>query len=115
MRLINVSFVWLWMCLLSMGIVSAQSDECPMIVQAILMTVGDVCDATGRNQVCYGNVDITAEGRNDAFRFDAVGDIANLSDMQSLSLSPYDEEAGYGVWRSCACKPTSPIHCPVKM
>lgn len=96
MRWIKLFFVLLWMALLSISIVSAQSDECPMIVQDILMTVGDVCDATGRNQVCYGNVAITAEGRNDAFRLDTVGDVANLSDMQSLSLSPYDEEAG--IW-----------------
>ncbi|MCL4253349.1 MAG: hypothetical protein KJ043_06185 [Anaerolineae bacterium] len=96
MRIMRVMWACFAMLILSIGISSAQSAECPMLVQEILMTVSDVCDETGRNQVCYGNIALTAEGRNDAFKLEDVGDIANLADMQSLSLSPYNEDGG--IW-----------------
>lgn len=94
MRWVKIIFAYFCIGIFSVTIISAQSDECPTIVQEILVTVNDVCTNTGRNQVCYGNLSITAEGRNGAFQLSDIGDVANLADMQSLSLAPYNEDAG---------------------
>ncbi|MDX2078972.1 MAG: hypothetical protein SFZ02_21245 [bacterium] len=96
MRWIKIIFACLCIGIFSVTIISAQSEECPIAVEEILVAVGDVCEDTGRNQVCYGNLEISATGRTDAFQLNDVGDIANLADMDNLSLSPLNEESG--VW-----------------
>jgi hypothetical protein len=96
MRWIKIIFACVCIGIFSVTIVSAQSDECPIAVEEILVAVGDICEDTGRNQVCYGNLEISATGRTNAFQLNDVGDIANLADMQSLALSPLHGDAG--VW-----------------
>jgi len=82
------------MMVLVITITNAHSSDCAFVIQEILVSANDICAETGRNQVCYGNIAITAEGRNDNFQFADVGDIADLADIQSLSLSPYNENTG---------------------
>lgn len=94
MRWISRLLAYLSMTVFVVAIVNAQSEECAFVIQEILVSVNDVCAETGRNQVCYGNIAITAEGRNDNFQLSNIGDIADLADMQSLSLAPYNEDAG---------------------
>jgi hypothetical protein len=74
---------------------SAQ-DDCAAIVQAALDTTADNCEATGRNQACYGNVNLEAESQQDVedFDFSAPGDIEDVSALQSLTLSSQVEEGG---------------------
>jgi hypothetical protein len=77
------------------AIVLAQTD-CPTIVQTALDAADVMCANTGRNQACYGNIDITAQPESSAqnFRFQVVGDTVNISDLQSLKLSPMNETTG---------------------
>jgi hypothetical protein len=64
-------------------------DDCPSIVQAALQAVDNACSATTRNQVCYGNIALSATPRSDAgsLVFEKAGDRANVADIQTLQLS----------------------------
>jgi hypothetical protein len=72
-------------------------EACPKLVQETLKLVKDRCVQTGRNQVCYGNADLTAETRPTAadFKFAQIGDKANLVDIQKLTLG---SQAGAERW-----------------
>lgn len=76
-------------------IVAETTQTCPEIVQTALETAGTLCELTGRNQVCYANLQLEAEVNAD-IQFDQVGDIANVVDLSSLRLSPMD--VNEGVW-----------------
>ncbi len=75
----------------------AQSD-CPVLVQDALDSVLTSCNGVGRNQVCYGNLSLHATQQPDAptFKFDAVGDIVDVTHLQTLKLDALDETRG--VW-----------------
>jgi hypothetical protein len=62
---------------------------CPPQVISAMTDVDTICSDAGGNQVCYGNVRLAAVAQSDAeaFNFDAPGDIVNLNQVQSLSLS----------------------------
>lgn len=79
------------------SVVSAQVD-CPEIVAEALAAAGDACADTGRNQACYGNVDLTAEFRADApdVEFSETGDITDLTNIEGLTLSNLNEDEG--IW-----------------
>ncbi|MGB1286921.1 MAG: hypothetical protein ACPG7F_10340 [Aggregatilineales bacterium] len=89
MKLKYLMFLTVLCCFLSGVAVIAQDATCPQIVtEAITMTQA-VCSGIERNQVCYGNVDVAAElqsgGEN--LQFENTGDIVDLTDIVSLSLS----------------------------
>ncbi|MBN1964903.1 MAG: hypothetical protein JW910_09665 [Anaerolineae bacterium] len=70
--------------------------SCPEIVAQALEAADQLCDATGRNEACYGHLALEAvpgAGVTD-FKFTASGDIVSLADLQSLTLSPMDTTAG---------------------
>jgi hypothetical protein len=69
---------------------------CPTIVETALAAADQLCQTIGRNQACYGNIDITAEAQPDAtdFRFTTQGDVADVSDILTLRLSPMNETTG---------------------
>lgn len=73
-----------------------ESGDCPSLVNQALNAADQLCEDTGRNQVCYGNVDLTATPQETVqnFSFEQVGDITDVTDLASLRLSPMDEEAG---------------------
>jgi hypothetical protein len=74
----------------------AQRSDCSVIVEQALAAADQACASTGRNQACYGNVNLAAEPQPDAqnFVFEKTGDLVNVADLQSLTLSPLDESAG---------------------
>jgi hypothetical protein len=80
--------------------VLAQQDTCPTIVQAALDATAEQCSVTGRNQACYGNVNLNATpktGIND-FTFSAPGDIVAVNSIDTLSLSSkVDTQGEWGV------------------
>ncbi len=88
---------WFWIGLLMLWahVVIAQ-DTCPAVVQQALAALDTQCSTTERNQACYGNVSLTAVPQSSAtqFKFDSVGDIANLSDINSMKLEPLDTAKG---------------------
>lgn len=67
----------------------AQDDECPSLVETALTATDSVCDATGRNQVCYGNISVLATAREgvDDFVFEQQGDIVDVVAVDKLALS----------------------------
>lgn len=78
--------------LLSIVIV-AQTDDCPTIVETALHSLDTICTDTGRNQACYGNISIETQFQSNVadIQFSNVGDIIDVSTIQSMQLSPMDE------------------------
>lgn len=71
------------------------NDVCTTIVRSALQAANAACAGTGRNQVCYGNVlgeAVPADGVSD-LHFDSVGDIAPVTQIKALQLSPLNEAA----------------------
>jgi hypothetical protein len=82
--------------LLQFGILaSSQAAECPVEIDVALSTANEICIGTGRNQVCYGNNDVNLMLYGDVeIEFDAPGDIAEINNIRTLSLSALDVENG---------------------
>jgi hypothetical protein len=78
-------FALLW---LSVSFVLAQ-DTCPELVAQALTAADQACVDLNRNEACYGNVLLSAGLRADASSvvFEQTGDIAPLSDIETLSLT----------------------------
>lgn len=74
---------------LCMSLTAAQ-DACPVFVREALDTLFDGCEGLGRNQACYGNTLVEATGRTPEFSFDGEGDIASVTDFDTLAFAPYD-------------------------
>lgn len=85
-----IAFVFL--CIVP--IVLAQ-NSCPAIVQTALDAADQLCANTGRNQACYGHVALNAVAQPTAadFKFEQVGDVVDVSTIQSLRLNPMDVAA----------------------
>ncbi len=68
---------------------AAQAD-CPTIVRSALDATDAACETTGRNQACYGNIQLEAvpqEGIAD-FNFEQPGDIVDVVGVSTLTLEP---------------------------
>ena len=78
----------LLLCIVPMAL-SAQDNGCPALVNTALEAADAICESAGRNQVCYGNVSISATPRPDVsdFAFQSAGDIVDVASLQSLALS----------------------------
>ena len=70
----------------------AQDGECTPMAKNILESVKETCEATGRDQICYGSVSIEAEPQSSTsnFVFEQQGDIANVGDLATLRLQALD-------------------------
>jgi hypothetical protein len=75
---------------------ASAEDACPAIIQTALQTVSEVCQGVGRNQACYGNLLMQIEPQPgvENLQFEQIGDVADVSDIQSLSLSGMDTATG---------------------
>lgn len=74
---------------------TAQSDQdCPTIVHQALETTSQVCEATGRNQACYGynEVEVTPHPGINDFHFQQPGDTAAVDKIRSLELSSLETD-----------------------
>lgn len=76
-------------------------DLCETIVLDTLNEVQNLCSATGRNQACVGNLEVSATpitnlNANTPFSFSQIGDIVDIATVDSFQLSPLDTSAG--VW-----------------
>lgn len=69
-----------------------QNEACPELVRVALAQVAEVCDATQRNQICYGNTDmqIIAQDTIEDITFASPGDITEIGNLQTIQLSPMD-------------------------
>lgn len=78
--------------LLSVSMAVAQ-DLCPDIVAEALTATDSFCSQIGRNEACYGNLQITAELADEDLVFESQGDIVELTEVERLTLSPLVEES----------------------
>jgi hypothetical protein len=67
----------------------AQDDRCFAVVQNALTVTDAACEATGRNQACYGNVRLEAATRPgfEDIHFTQQGDLADVAAISTLELS----------------------------
>lgn len=81
--------------LASVAVVTAQT-ECPAVVEAAVAQASEACNALDRNQACYGNdtIDLTPQPDAAPVIFEAPGDTITVNDIQTLTLSPYDDTEG---------------------
>jgi hypothetical protein len=89
--------IWLLLLLLLLSTVvpvSAQDDGCPVDVQLALEQSQGICVNIGTDQVCYGNLHVTAEPQPEVeqFLFEQPGDREDVIVVRSLSLSAMDPE-----------------------
>lgn len=95
-------FIWTVFTLLLIVplIALTQADDCTEIVQTALAATNDICETTGRNQACYGHVQLEADAQPgmDALEFSKTGDRVNVDAINSLRLSPMNEiDGSWGV------------------
>ena len=72
------------------------AQSCPQIVQNAFRLTNQLCEAAGRNEACYGHVQVNAllASGTDPGAFSREGDILDLVKLRSLRLSPMDFETG---------------------
>jgi hypothetical protein len=103
--------VWIIGLFLLSSVVIAQDDECPQLIYEAISQVSDACLQTGRNEICYGNAQITAIPRADAeLSFEQAGDISQLQNIESIQTSGLnlaDAEFGIALMRVQATVPDS--------
>jgi hypothetical protein len=73
-------------------------NTCSTLVDQAITSTAEQCVGMGRNQVCYGNVNVNLIPQPDAptFTFEQVGDTADVTYMRSLKLAPLNE--AQGIW-----------------
>lgn len=81
-------------CLCIAPVAALAQTDCATLIQNALDATHEQCVYTGRNQACYGNVTLHAEPQPDVdpLTFDKPGDMVNVADVGSLTLSPWDEK-----------------------
>jgi hypothetical protein len=69
-----------------------ENDPCTVDFASVVDEVGQVCTGIGRDQVCYGNVEVNAVPRESRIdlHFKNPGDSTNVSLIRSLYLSTLD-------------------------
>jgi hypothetical protein len=89
----SVPIFGVFVLLLSVSIVSAQTLDCPDLVKRALTAVSTVCGDLGRNEACYGNDRLQAE-LQDAAPFAKPADKVSVGDIRSIRTFGLDEKAG---------------------
>lgn len=94
MRFLKKFIVGTLLMMSAVAVAAQSADICPSIVETALSAADTACDGTGRNEVCYGNIQIEATAREGAadFTFTSLGDMVSVQDVEALALSGYDEE-----------------------
>jgi hypothetical protein len=95
MRLLRKLYVLTFGLIFSVSAVAAAAQaDCPAIVQQALAATADACADTGRNQACYGNINLSATAQEGVSEFDfsQPGDLVDVAGVQTLTLSPLDEQ-----------------------
>jgi len=82
----------LFVLFISTAISIAQEVTCPAMVETILETVGETCTEVGRNEACYGNQLVDAQGFDEQplSDFASAGDTVDIASIASLSTADFD-------------------------
>lgn len=95
MRLLRIFAVFLVAACFTTTLAQNEDSTCSATIQQAMTVVRDGCAVTGRNQACYGYVSLTATPRENVenFNFSNEGDIANVGDIENMTLSAFDPVA----------------------
>ncbi|QPC83665.1 SH3 domain-containing protein [Phototrophicus methaneseepsis] len=80
--------------------VDIEPEACMALVEQAYSVTQDACEATGRDEACYGNIRLDATP--DSLNFEQTGDLVNVADIESLRLSSMNidnEEWGVSLLR----------------
>lgn len=85
----------LWSVLLSLltiVIVSAQTNECSVFLDEALSALEDNCDGTGRNEACYGYNQISASFISEVSEdfFTQPSDKSDIAEIASINTAPFN-------------------------
>lgn len=71
------------------------ANACPEVARQALAVVEAQCVGTGRNEVCYGHVNLEAQPQPyiTDFNFDSEGDVVGIAELHTLRLDPVDPRA----------------------
>lgn len=88
--------IFVLICVGPVTVLAQQQNTCPEIVAQAIQAADQACQDTARNQACYGNINLSAQPSEgvESFRFERVGDKANVADIQALRLSAMDLDSG---------------------
>jgi hypothetical protein len=95
----RLKIAWSAFFLIFMSVVPVLAqDDCPLLVESALEAAELQCNSVSRNQACYGNINLQAEGQPEAppITFTAPGDIADLNRIRNLRLDGMNTSTG--VW-----------------
>jgi hypothetical protein len=100
----RASKLFLALLILCIAPVVLAQNACPAIIAAALESVDTACNQTTRNQLCYGNIALSATPREDVadFKFEQSGDVVGVADIETLQLSSFslmDEEWGVALMK----------------
>ena len=72
----------------------AQDDTnaCETLVIAAVRQMGSACAELGRNEICYGNTQVSATLIDDTLFFDNSGDIVGVTDLETIITRPADPD-----------------------
>jgi hypothetical protein len=93
------SFSWLSLILLLASFqTSPVASICEQVITTALEATNTACAGMGRNQACYGNhlLEAAPQFGIEAFNFDDIGDVIDITGIESLRLSAMDMNAG--IW-----------------
>jgi hypothetical protein len=93
------SFSWLSLILLLASFqTSPVASVCEQVITTVLEATNTACAGMGRNQACYGNhlLEAAPQFGIEAFNFDDIGDVIDITGIESLRLSAMDMNAG--IW-----------------
>lgn len=92
-------FMMIFCGLFTVILVSAQDKECSTLIEDALQDTDEHCKSIGRNQVCYGNTQISATFVESTSNvpFEIPGDIVDVQFIESLQLSMLQEPNEWGI------------------
>lgn len=65
-------------------------ESCQEVIDQALQTMGSSCSEVGRNEACYGHLQVAATFQEDTQPFDESGDIVDLLGLEALFTQPAD-------------------------
>jgi hypothetical protein len=93
-RLMTLLAVFMLVLLVATTVLA--QDDCPLFVESALLATETLCGETGRNEACYGNINLEAEPQPgiETFTFETPGDKTDLTTIQTLRLESLNLDAG---------------------
>lgn len=99
MRWFTRNSIWgLILSLLTVFVVTAQANNCSALLEEALFAIEDNCDATGRNEACYGYNQVSASFIDEVGGdfFTQPSDISDIAKLETIRTAGLNLESG--IW-----------------